>query len=104
MNINNSSDNNQEYILNGDWIDIKQSKIISLKETLVVQYHDEPIRLDVTISADLNEIPTEYHEIFLNVISSKYLGKVNFGNNPFSECKPVKKRKWYQLWKNKYFN
>ena len=95
--------NNQEVGYGGDWINIKTSTVVKLNDMLVVQHDGSPITLMVEIKADFNSIPTEYHEVFLNVMSSRYLGKVNFGDNPFSQCKPVQKRKWYQFWKSKYF-
>jgi hypothetical protein len=57
------------------------------------------INLDVKITADLNSIPPEYHEVFLNMLTSKYYGRVSFGDNPFSQCLPPKKKKWYEFWK-----
>lgn len=98
-----SNINNQEVGYGGDWINIKTSTVVKLNDLLVVQHDGSPITLMVEIKADFNTIPTEYHEVFLNVMSSRYLGKVNFGDNPFSQCKPVQKRKWYQFWKSKYF-
>jgi hypothetical protein len=100
---NPNNDNHMEIGFGGEWIDIKTSTIVKMQEMLVVQHNNGPITLRVDITADFNTIPVEYHEIFLNVLSSKYLGKVNFGDNPFSLCKPVQKRKWYQFWKSKYF-
>lgn len=101
--INPDNEGHLEIGYGGSWIDIKASTVVKLHETLVVQHNNGPIVLRVDISADFNSIPNEYHEIFLNVLSSKYLGRVNFGDNPFSQCKPVQKRKWYQFWKSKYF-
>jgi hypothetical protein len=100
---NPNNENHMEIGFGGEWIDIKTSTIVKMQEMLVVQHNNGPITLRVDITADFNTIPVEYHEIFLNVLSSKYLGKVNFGDNPFSLCKPVQKRKWYQFWKSKYF-
>jgi hypothetical protein len=62
----------------------------------------DPIELNVKIEADFNTVPSEYHEIFLNMLTSKYSNKASFGDNPFSVCKPRPKRKWYQFWKAKY--
>lgn len=101
--VNPDNENHMEIGFGGEWIDIKASTVVQLNETLIVQHNNGPIMLKVNISADFNTIPQEYHEIFLNVLSSKYLGKVNFGDNPFSNCRPVQKRKWYQFWKSKYF-
>jgi hypothetical protein len=102
--VNPENPHQSEIMLGGDFIDIKASTVVKLHERLVVQYDNGPIELVVEITADFNTIPKRYHEIFLNVISSKYLGRVNFGDNPFSECRPIQKRKWYQFWKSKYFN
>jgi len=35
------------------------------------------------------------------MMSAKYLGRVSFGDNPFSQCQPIPKRRWYQFWKPK---
>ncbi len=101
--VNPDNKNHLEIGYGGEWIDIKTSTVVKLQETLIVQHNNGPIVLKVDITADFNTIPQDYHEIFLNVLSSKYLGKVNFGDNPFSQCRPVQKRKWYQFWKSKYF-
>jgi hypothetical protein len=37
------------------------------------------------------------------MLTSKYLNKVSFGDNQFSECKPPLKRKWWQFWKADIF-
>jgi len=57
------------------------------------------MNLDIKIEADFNTIPEQYHEVFLNMISAKYLDSVSFGDNPFSQCIPQPKKKWYQFWK-----
>lgn len=98
-----SNENNQDIGSSGGWINIRKSTIITLNDYLVVQHDRGPVMLKVDIVADFNTIPQEYHEVFLNVLSARYQGRVNFGDNPFSQCKPVQKRKWYQFWKSKYF-
>ena len=92
-----------DYNLGNEHIKIKSNSYVRLNEELYVFSEDGPITLDVEISADFNTIPEKYHEIFLNVLTSKYLGKVSFGENPFSECKPIVRRKWWQFWKSEYF-
>lgn len=94
---------NTEYNLGSRHLNIKSSSIVKLNEDLVVFSEDGPITLDVEIVADLNTVPKKYQEIFLNVLTSKYMNKVSFGDNPFSECKPVIERKWWQFWKSRYF-
>jgi len=87
---------------NGDFINLKTSQIVKLTENFTIYSEDGPITINVEVSSDFAKIPEKYHEIFFNVLSSKYLNKVNFGDNPFSECRPIIKRKWWQFWKPKY--
>ena len=51
------------------------------------------------IEADFDTIPEKYHEVFLNMLSAKYLDTVSFGDNPFSMCVPPPKKKWWQFWR-----
>lgn len=84
-----------------DVLSVKTSTIVTLNEYFSVFTLDGPIDLKVEIKADLEGIPQKYHEVMLNVLTSKYLNKVSFGSNPFSECKEPKKKKWYQFWVKK---
>lgn len=93
---------NNEFLLGNDYINVKTSSLVRLKEHFIVYTEDGPIDLHVDISADFATIPAKYHEIFVNTLSAKYLNKVSYGDNPFSQCKPVKKRSWWQFWKPKY--
>lgn len=86
-----------------DYINVKTPTIVNLQEDFFVFTEDGPIHLPVTITADFQEIPEKYHEVFLNVLTSKYLNKVSFQDNPFSKCKPLTKRKWWEFWKSKFF-
>jgi hypothetical protein len=92
----------KSYNLNTKYVNIKSSTIVSLNENFIVQTLDGPISMEVEIKADFASIPEKYHEVFLNVITSKYANQVSFGDNPFSECKPIVKRKWWEFWKSKY--
>lgn len=83
----------------GDLLNVKATTTVKLQETLTVFTEDGPVDLNVEILADLNTIPSNYHEIFLNVLTSKYLNKVSYGDNPFSQCKPIVKKRWWQFWK-----
>jgi len=95
--------NNKEIHLGlGSHLNVQTAQLVSLHETLVVMEGNTPIELNVKIEADFNTIPEKYHEIFFNVLSSKYHGKVSFGDNPFSLCLPPKKKKWWQFWKAGY--
>jgi hypothetical protein len=87
-----------------DYLTIKTSTIVTMNEYFTVYTQEEPVNMKVEITADFADIPEKYHEICFNLLTAKYANKVTFGENPFSECKPVKKRKWYQFWKAKYFS
>lgn len=90
------------FLGDGSNLTIQTSKNVELRETLVLKVwgdKHESITLDVKITADFDSIPDEYHEVFLNMMTSKYYGRVSFGDNPFSKCLPPKKKKWYQFWK-----
>jgi len=101
---NPSNPNERDIIFTqGEYLKVKTTTMVKLNEVLVVNTEEGPVELLVDITADFNTIDKKYHEIFFNVLTSKYLGRVSFGDNPFSECKPVQKRKWYQFWKSKYF-
>jgi hypothetical protein len=92
-----------EYNLAQDVVSVKASTVVELKEYFSLQTQETPIDIVTTIKCDFVNIPEKYHEIVLNMLTSKYLNKVSFGNNPFSECKPLVKRKWWQFWKSQYF-
>jgi hypothetical protein len=91
-----------EYSLNADSILVKASTIVTLNEYFEVLTEDGPIDVKTTIQCDFLDIPEKYHEVVLNMLTVKYLNKVSFGNNPFSQCKPIVKRKWWQFWKKEY--
>jgi hypothetical protein len=96
-------ENKTSYNLGNHYVNLKTSTVVKLHEVFTVYTESGPIDLKVEITGDFCDIPKEYHEVFLNVLTSKYLNKVSFGDNPFSQCKPVIKRKWFQFWKSKYF-
>jgi hypothetical protein len=89
------------HIGNGSFMNIKTSQNVKLYEQFIIYNDEGPVSLNVEITADFAQIDEKYHEIFFNVLSSKYLNKVTFSDNPFSLCKSIEKRKWYQLWKPK---
>ena len=90
------------FLGNGDNLWIQTSKNVELRETLDLKVWGEEhgsYSLDVKIIANFESIPEKYHEIFLNMMTSKYYGRTSFGDNPFSKCVPPKVKKWYQFWK-----
>jgi hypothetical protein len=73
---------------------------VSVQNSLkLITPNDGAITLDIKIEADFDTIPKKYHEVFLNMVSAKYIDSVSFGDNPFSQCIPQPKKKWYQFWK-----
>ena len=88
------------YLGGGNNINVKKASIVSVYNSLkLITPHDGAITLDIKIEADFDTIPKKYHEVFLNMISTKYLDSVSFGDNPFSLCQPPPKKKWWQIWK-----
>jgi hypothetical protein len=91
---------NDYLVTNLTGVDIKTSRNVKMRNTLtLISDNGEAIDLNVNIEADFETIPDKYHEVFLNMLMAKYYGKVSFGDNPFSQCLPPKKKKWYQFWK-----
>jgi hypothetical protein len=86
-----------------NYINVNSSTIVRLMDDFTIFTEEGPIRMTANIKVDFGEIPENYHEVCLNVLTSKYNNRVDFGKNPFSQCKPVVKRKWWQFWKNNYF-
>ena len=86
----------------GNNLEMRSSRLVKTYQTLYLITEDKgTLSLSVEISADFDTIPEEYQEVFLNMMSAKYLSRVSFGDNPFSQCQPAPKRKWYQFWKSK---
>lgn len=89
------------FSIGSDFVNIKTTDSVSIKESLNLTTEEGTYSLDVKISADFENIPKEYHEVFLNMMTSKYLNKVSFTDNPFSECKKKEKKSWWNFWKTK---
>ena len=92
-----------DYRLSNDYIKVKTSTVVTLDEFFQIKTEEGPVDIKTTIECDFVDLPEKYHEIALNMLTAKYLNRVSFGDNPFSECKPIVKRKWWQFWKSKYF-
>ena len=97
------SENKSEIHLGfGSHLNVQTSRLVSINETLIlINGAKDPLELNVKIEADFNTIPPEYHEVFLNMLSAKYMKAVSFGDNPFSKCLPTPKKRWWQFWKAK---
>lgn len=92
-------ENKTSYNLGNTYVNTVTSTVVTLHEVFSLYTENGGIDLKVEIKADFCDIPKEYHEVFLNVLTAKYLNKVSFGDNIFSQCKPLVKKKWYQFWK-----
>lgn len=75
------------------------SKLYTINNIISLKDKGEYIDLNVKIEVDLNQVDEKYHELFVNMLTSKYLGVASFGDNPFSKCEPASKKKWWQIWK-----
>ena len=83
-------------------MEMKSSRMVTTYQVLYLTTpEDGTIPMTIKIEADFDTIPEEYQEVFMNMISVKYLDRVSFGDNPFSQCLPAPKRRWWQIWKSK---
>ena len=96
-------ENKSEFHLGGgNHMLMSTSKLITCSELLTLVVNGKGgITLEVKIQADFDTVPEEYHEVFLNMMTSKYCRTVSFGDNPFSKCLPTPKKRWWQFWKAK---
>ncbi len=71
--------NKQEIHLGfGSHLNVQTSRNVSLYETLTLINGDkDPITLDIKVEADFNTIPEQYHEVFFNMMASKYYNKAS---------------------------
>ena len=70
------------YLGGGNNINVKKASIVSVYNSLkLITPHDGAITLDIKIEADFDTIPEKYHEVFLNMVSAKYIDSVSFGDN-----------------------
>ena len=86
-----------EISLGNNYLNIQTSKNVELNEVLSLMTEEGAYDLEVKVIANFETIPERYHEVFINMMTVKYYGKVSFGDNPFSQCLPPKKKKWYQF-------
>ena len=90
------------YLGGGANLIMNTSKLVTCHEilTLVIPNRGKTLDLEIKIQADFDTIPKEYHEVFLNMMSAKYLKTTSFGDNPFSQCVPAPKKRWYMFWRS----
>jgi len=90
------------HIEDGSHLTVRSSTVVEMHDYLKL-IADEGTRviLDVKITADFGNIPSEYHQLFMQMMSVRYGGSVNIWDNTHPFAKPdIKKKKWYQFWKN----
>ena len=75
------------------------SKLYTITNMISLRDNNDFIDLNVKVEVDLNQVDEKYHEVFVNMLTSKYLSVVSFGHNPFSKCEPINKKRWWQFWK-----
>jgi len=100
-----SSKETQSEIHVGDakYLTMKTSTIIEMRDRLKLMVgNGESVELDVLIKADFDNIPSEYQQLFCQMMTVRYGGIVNIWDNTQPFVKPeVKNKKWYQFWKSK---
>ena len=89
----------EQHLGNGNNSTFKTSRTYTLQNIVSIKDGHEFIDLNVKIEVDLNDVDEKYHETFVNILTSKYLGVVSFGDNPFSRCEPSTKKHCWQFWK-----
>jgi hypothetical protein len=66
------------------------SKLVTCHEVLTLVVNGKKsIPLDIKVQADFDNIPAEYHEVFLNMMTSKYCKAVSFGNIKVPDPAPL---------------
>jgi hypothetical protein len=88
------------YLGNGQHLTVKSSYLVEMRDQLKLLRNDDSITLNVKITANFENLPDEYHQIFLQMMSARYGGTINCYSNitPFQIPKPHEK-KWFQFWK-----
>ena len=90
------------YIGDTSYLTMKSSTIIEMRDQLKLMIGSgESVNLDISIKADFDNIPTEYHQLFCQMMMVRYGGIVNVWDNTQPFAKPnITKAKWYQFWKS----
>ncbi len=89
----------EQHLGSGNNTTFHTSKLYTITNTVAIKDKGDWVDLNVKIEVDLNQVDEKYHEIFVNLLTSKYMGVASFGDNPFSQCEPTDSKKWWQFWK-----
>lgn len=65
--------------------EFKMSSVMTMRELFTIITEEGKVHLDVTISADFENVPEKYRELFINMLTSKYMNTVSMKNNVFSK-------------------
>lgn len=89
------------HIGDGKHLTMKQTTTISMNDQLRLMTADtKSISLNVEIKADFDNIPPQYHQLFMQMMQVRYGGLVNIWDNTQPFTPPEKqKKKWYQIFK-----
>jgi len=63
---------------------------MSMREEFTIMTEDGNVSLEVTISADFEGIPEKHRELFINMLTSKYMNVVSISNNIYINKKEIK--------------
>jgi hypothetical protein len=83
-----------------DDLNIQQSTIVSFSKEFRLIDNGKTISLSVDIKTDFKDIPVEYHEIFLTLLSSEYSENLYLvGQSTKPKKVHTTNKKWYKFWK-----
>lgn len=85
-----------EINIGNSYFEIKSSFVVRMKDVFTIQTKEGDLILEVDIIADMVKVPEEYREIFMNMLSSKYINKVTFTSNPFCRQQINKPILWWK--------
>lgn len=88
----------KEMVIGHDYFHIQSSCVVKLREIFTIHTKNGSIDLDVDITADMIKIPEEYREIFMNMLTAKYLNRVSACDSNVFKNKNEKELPW---WKKK---
>ena len=59
------------FLGNGDNVIVKDSKTVTMHQSLTLYNRKKAIVLDIKIEASLDSIQEQYHEVFMNMLTVK---------------------------------
>lgn len=89
------------HIGDGQHLTMKTTYTVQMRDKLRLLTGDgEGKDLDITITADFEKIPKEYHLLFMRMMMVRYGGVLNVydSTSPFEDPQ-IPKKPWYKFWK-----